>query len=160
MNCKKCDENLKALPLSAFISIIHRQYIHFLNKSLEIYGIGAAQVPILSYLFKNKYTCQDELANFYKINKGSIARSIRKLEIKGLVARQINKENRRKHIISLTKSGAEIAQKILEIDKTWDDKVYSTINVPKKDVEKTLEEITEICLNINEELLKKEENNA
>ena len=41
-------------------------------------------------------------------SKGTVAKTLRKLEDKGYIERIINKDNRRKYILKLTKKGEEV----------------------------------------------------
>ena len=53
----KCDIDLfknDDIKFITFISIIHRQYMIYLNNYLKKEGITASHAPILSYLFKKK----------------------------------------------------------------------------------------------------------
>lgn len=138
------------VPLSVYLSIIHRQYRIFLNNSLEKEGVNAAQVPVLIYLLKHESACQDEMATQYKIDKGSIARSVRKLEELELIYKEIDPDNRRKYILHLTDSGKELAKKIWEIDEKWENIFYSKINLTKEEIEQVVSQMTLAAININE----------
>lgn len=143
------------IPISIYLSIINRQYRVFVNKLLEKEGINVAQVPILNYLSKHEHACQDEMANAYRINKGSIARSVRKLELMDLIYKEIDQNNRRKHNLYLTESGQELANKIWEIDKQWENKFYSKLNLNKNEIEEVIKKMTLTAINIS----KTEDNN-
>lgn len=138
------------IPLTVYLSIIYRQYRIFLNNSLEKEGINAAQVPILTYILKHESTCQDEMAAHYKIDKGSIARSVRKLEDMELVYKEINPDNRRKYSLHLTDSGKESAKKIWKISEKWENIFYSKINISKEEIEQVVKQMTLAAININE----------
>ena len=49
-------------------------------------------------------------------SKGTVAKTLRKLEDKGYIERIINKDNRRKYILKLTKKGEEVITGIIQSD--------------------------------------------
>lgn len=151
MKCKNNFFEKEDIPMSIYLSIIHRQYRIFLNNALEKEGINAAQVPILNYLLKHECACQDEMANAYRIDKGSIARSVRKLELMDLIYKEIDPNNRRKHNLYLTEAGQELAEKIWRIDKEWEEKFYSKLDMNKKEMEEVIKKMTLTAINISEE---------
>ena len=65
----KCDVNLfknDDIKFITFISIIHRQYMIYLNNCLKKEGITASHAPILSYLLYKDISCQEEIGNHLK----------------------------------------------------------------------------------------------
>lgn len=64
------------------------------------------------YLLKIYYSeielSQENLCDIFCQSKGTVAKTLRKLEDKGYIERIINKDNRRKYILKLTKKGEEV----------------------------------------------------
>lgn len=64
------------------------------------------------YLLKIYYSeielSQEDLCDIFCQSKGTVAKTLRKLEYKGYIERIINKDNRRKYILKLTKKGEEV----------------------------------------------------
>lgn len=64
------------------------------------------------YLLKIYYSeielSQEDLCDIFCQSKGTVAKTLRKLEDKGYIERIINKDNRRKYILKLTKKGEEL----------------------------------------------------
>lgn len=64
------------------------------------------------YLLKIYYSeielSQEDLCDIFCQSKGNVAKTLRKLEDKGYIERIINKDNRRKYILKLTKKGEEV----------------------------------------------------
>lgn len=123
-----CNSESKDIPLYAFISIIYRSHRVYLNREIENLKIHAGQIPILIELLKIENISQDELADRLCIDKGSIARSLRKMEDLGIIKREVSEENRRKYNISLKNKGKEMARKIKKIDNTWEQAIYEELN--------------------------------
>ncbi len=85
------------------LSIIARGGEIFLSRCLADFGITASEVMILSYLYGHEDPRQEDISQFYMLDKGSIAKTLKKLEAKALIARQVNEEDQREKIILLTK---------------------------------------------------------
>lgn len=119
----------KKLPLASYVSIIYRQYLIYLNNIAEKMDINASQFPLLVYLLFNHDVCQNDIADSYKIDKASIARSVRKLEEHGLVKRTIDDSNRKKYKVSLTEKGKEIALKIKEANEEWENSILNNLEI-------------------------------
>lgn len=64
------------------------------------------------YLLKIYYSeielSQEDFCDIFCQSKGTVAKTLRKLEDKGYIERIINKDNRRKYILKLTKKGEEV----------------------------------------------------
>ncbi len=126
---KLCNWESKDIPLAALISIMYRSNRVYLNHYIEDMQINAGQFPILIELLKIENISQDELANRLCIDKGTIARSLRKMEDVGLIQREISPENRRKYNISLTNKGKELAIKIKARNTKWEKSLYKELNL-------------------------------
>lgn len=156
----ECENNNH--PLITFISVIKQQHHIFLNKVLEeeTEGVSAGQTPYLMYLLYNEKICQDDLAKFYKQDKGVVARGIRKLEENGLITKEIDKTNRRKYVLSLNDKGRKLAERIIEINDEWETGICSDLNIPKERVCELLELIAQKTIEINKILTKMEDSNG
>ena len=169
----KCDVNLfknDDIKFITFISIIHRQYmiylneenapewIEYLNNYLKKEGITASHAPILSYLLYKDISCQEEIGNHFKIDKGSIARSIQKLQEKQFINKEIDENNRRKYQLSLTEKGRAVALKIMDLNNEWENQIYSTCNTDEKQIVELMRKITISSINIQKNTQKEEKN--
>ena len=74
---------------------------------------------------------QESMARFFHLDKGTIARTVKKMEDAGYIKRTVDPENRRAYRISLTEKGVRIAPEIMEIDRKWEEAV--TVDLPKKE---------------------------
>ena len=121
---KKLLENTpEDIPLGVFISIIHRTRIIHLNNEMKDLEITAGQVPFLMHLSHKEGITQDDLAVHLHIDKGTVARALKKLEDNGFIYREINPQNRRKYLLFLTEKGRQIVPKIHQINKEWEKSV-------------------------------------
>ncbi|WP_286244219.1 MarR family winged helix-turn-helix transcriptional regulator [Methanobacterium ferruginis] len=105
------------IPFKGLLSIIVRNHFIFMNRELKHLNLTEGQVPYLMALSKKPGITQDDLAGMFYIDKGTIARSIQKLEDKELVQRVQDPVNRRRYKLSLTEKGEGIIPEILHAEK-------------------------------------------
>ena len=128
----KCDVNLfknDDIKFITFISIIHRQYMIYLNNYLKKEGITASHAPILSYLLYKDISCQEEIGNHFKIYQ-----------------------------LSLTEKGRAVALKIMDLNNEWENQIYSTCNTDEKQIVELMRKITISSINIQKNTQKEEKN--
>ena len=68
------------------------------------------------------FFCND-LANLYGQSKGTVAKSLKKLEEEGYIKREADPENRRKYILKTTQKGNELVPRVRKLLKEWEDEV-------------------------------------
>ena len=68
---------------------------------------------------------QDEIAAHFHLDKGTVARALKKLEDKNYLFREVDTQNRRKHLIYLTEKGKSIIPKIVDVDNEWENSLCS-----------------------------------
>lgn len=78
------------------------------------FGIGFAQYKLLLVLQERDNITQKEIALHLNQTEASISRQIKILRSRGLIQSTISPSNRREHIISLTLSGRQIAERAAE----------------------------------------------
>jgi len=113
----------KNLPVGKLISMIARGHTIYINRHLEDLNINATQLHLLFEISHQRNINQEKIAERCNINKGAVARSIKKLEEKGLVKREIDENNRRQNKVSLTQKGNETHEKAIKIFNQWEDEV-------------------------------------
>ena len=97
----------------------------FLFHEIEKYGIHGGQFQFLRTLSKKDSISQEELANIYHNHESTIARALKKLEDAGMVARNVDENNRRKNIITITEKGRDIVDNIRLMDEKWESNIKS-----------------------------------
>ena len=107
------------------ITTISRAHLAFLFNEIEKLGISGGQFQFLVGLSKMDGITQEELANSFHMNQSTIARALRRLEDAGMVKRTVDKNNRRKNIITLTEKGRSAVENINKKDKKWEEKISS-----------------------------------
>lgn len=92
---------------------------------LGLGGLGAATIPILTFLYENEGASQDDVAESLQFNKSSAARAVARLEKDGYLTRAVDPDNRRRNILRTTKKARLAKDEILQILKGLTDDVYA-----------------------------------
>ena len=121
------------MPLGPVISIAGRARSVFFNKRLKPFGLSAGQVPVLMLLYHKQNIMQDALVRHYRLDKGTIARAVKKLEDGGFVTRITDPENRRAVRLFLTEKGGRAAPVIIAIDREWEAAVCAGLSGADKE---------------------------
>ena len=139
------------IPVGKLLYMIGKGYSVYVNRNLEEFGINTTQLHLLFEIAHESNINQEMIAARCNINKGAVARSIRKLEEKGLVKREIDKNNRRQNRLSLTKNGEDILIKACGVLRDWEDSVILDDGYIKKELlQKVLKEIAVKTIELNE----------
>lgn len=115
--------NDSKVPLGMLLSMIHRSRVIYLNKRMKDFDLTAGQYPFIIVLSDEDGVTQEELAGHFHIDKGTVARAVKKLEEKEYVYRKVDNKNRRKYHVYLTDKGREAVPQITNIYKDWEDSV-------------------------------------
>jgi len=113
------------IPLGLLMSMIHRTHMMYLNDKMKDMDITAGQFPFIVVLSHEEGITQEELAAHFHIDKGTVARAIRKLEDKEYLFRKVDSLNRRRYLIYLTEKGRRAVPQIINIDKEWENSMCS-----------------------------------
>jgi MarR family transcriptional regulator, temperature-dependent positive regulator of motility len=113
------------IPLGLLVSMIHRTRMMFLNDKMRDMDITAGQFPFIAVLSHEEGITQDELAAHFHIDKGTVARALRKLEDKEYLFRKVDSLNRRRYLIYLTEKGRNAVPTVVNIEKEWENSMCS-----------------------------------
>lgn len=139
------------LPVGKLISMIARGHAIYLNHHVEDLGITATQIHLLYEISDQCDINQERISRRCNINKGAVARSIRKLEDKGFVTRQVDENNRRQKKVSLTEKGEKTLIKAKKILNQWEDEVILDKGYIEKELlQKILKGIAVKTIELNE----------
>lgn len=139
------------IPVGKLLYMIGKGYSVYVNRNLEEFGINTTQLHLLFEIAHESNINQEMIAARCNINKGAVARSIRKLEEKGLVKREIDENNRRQNRLSLTKDGEDMLIKACGVLRDWEDSVILDDGYIKKELlQKVLKEIAVKTIELNE----------
>lgn len=135
----------KKESVGRLISQLHRYSNVYMNKALLPSNIGAGQYQFLAMLFQHEGLSQDELAHLLKMDKGTTARAIAKLEKEGFVERKVFSVDKRVRKLYLTDKAYLFEAKLNEILSAW--KHVLTDNMSDDEREYTLKMLEKMALN-------------
>lgn len=141
MDKKECDN------IGKYISQIYRKGRIFIGKGLEEYNIGQGQFMFLLELYIEDGRNQEELAEILKIDKGTTARAIKKLEENGFVRREKDEKDKRSNRVYLTEQGKSIKDNIFFILNQWDEKMSEQLDEEEREL--MIKLLKKVCSNIN-----------
>lgn len=137
-------------PIGKLISMISRGQEIYLNHQLKDLDINSTQLQLLFEISHQNNLNQERIASRCNFNKGSVARSIRKLEEKELIIREIDEKNRRQNKVSLTPKGEEIIKKGIDVLNIWENEVFNDYLIDETTLKKVLKDIAIRTIELNE----------
>lgn len=140
----------KEIPISKLFNIISKNQTIYLNHKLEDLNINESQLHFLFEIYHQKEINQEKIASRCNINKGAVARSIKKLEDEGLIKREIDDNNRRQNKVSLTSKGKTVLDEAIELLDDWENYVFNDNLIEKELLQNVLKEIAVKAVEYNE----------
>ena len=137
-------------PIGKLISMISRGQEIYLNHQLKNLDINSTQLQLLFEISHQNNLNQERIASRCNFNKGSVARSIRKLEEKELIIREIDEKNRRQNKVSLTPKGEEIIKEGIDVLNIWENEVFNDYLIDETTLKKVLKDIAIRTIELNE----------
>lgn len=101
------------------INILVRQFNLYLNHELTGLNVSATEILYLASLYKEDGLTQDDLASEYVVDKAAVARTVSKMEDKGLITRKDNPKNRRQKQLFLTEKARKIKPELQNVQNQW-----------------------------------------
>lgn len=103
-----CDTE-KEFSYGRCFSIIYRHGKTINDRMIRKFQLSGTQGRYLRRICENPGISQEDLAKFYQVDKGSIAKSVRRMEELGYVRREQNPEDRRAYCLFPTDRAQELA---------------------------------------------------
>lgn len=144
MNEIKCSCNKH---IGKYISLLHRKGSIFINRELSNYGIGSGQFMFLLELYVQDGRNQEELSERLKIDKGTTARALKKLEEEGFITRLKDKSDKRSNKIYLTQKAKDVQENVFNILNEWNKKIRESLSEDEEEIIERL--LIKVCNNIN-----------
>ena len=110
------------------LSILVRQMRVYADRRFSKTESSFSEQLVLMYLIGHGPSSQMQVANGLKIDKGSIAKTVAKMEEKGFVSTEVNEKNRREKIISLAPGSTTTVDLMSEVLRDWEEKIYVGID--------------------------------
>jgi DNA-binding MarR family transcriptional regulator len=123
-----CATNVEAIfMLHCDLSIIVRGSEIFMSRCLDDFGITATEVNILMYLFSHDNPRQEDISDYFMLDKGSIAKTLRKLEDKDLISRDVNPGDQREKTVMVTEKGLCVQDVCMNLVRIWHETMFDGI---------------------------------
>lgn len=110
------------------VGTISRYLGMILDSRVAYLGLGAATIPIITFLYENEGANQDALAEALQFNKSSAARAVARLEKEGYLTKTEDPDNRRRNILRTTEKARLAKDEIIQILKGLTDDVFADFN--------------------------------
>lgn len=134
-------------PVGKYISQIYRKGRAFISKNLADYGMGSGQIMFLLQLYKQDGISQEELSEKLSIDKGTTARSIKKLEEEGFLIRVKDENDKRAYKIYLTDKSKENRDNVYNVLKDWESVIAQ--NITEEERSTLVDILKKVCISQN-----------
>lgn len=128
--------------LGFLIGNLFYAYTNYLNNSLKEMDITISQARVLLVLAKNDGVSIDFLSSETKIGKSSITKSVKILERKQYLTKDIDPEDNRRKIVRITSKGKEIQKQAVKVNDEIEEKL--NVEFGKKEIESLKNELEEL----------------
>lgn len=124
------DENKNSL--GRWISLLHRNGHVYVGRQLKPYNISKGQYTFLNALYKKDGVRQEHLSDYLKIDKGTTAKAIKKLEDDEYIIRKIDTKDKRAYNVFLTEKALKIKPMVRTAMMDWIDVLFSGFSEDEK----------------------------
>ncbi len=90
------------------VSLITRRMRIYAERSMAHRGLGFPEQVVIMHLAAHGRSNQEQVARQFGIDKGAIAKTVVKLEEKGLITRAVNPQNKREKLMELTPAADDV----------------------------------------------------
>lgn len=133
--------------IGKYISQLYRKGSVFINKEVSKYGISSGQFMFLLEVYIQDGRNQEEISEKLKIDKGTTARALKKLEEQGFITRVKDEYDKRSNKVYLTNKAKEIRENVFDVLRDWNNMISKSLT---EEEEETMEKLLEkVCNNIN-----------
>lgn len=110
-------------------SILYRCNQKYFDKALLEYGLGYSNLIFLLQIYENEGISLNKLANDGAFDKGTITKSIQKLENMNLVISKVNENDKRSRLLYTSEKANSIIPKLYLLKKEWEEYLYKDIDI-------------------------------
>lgn len=143
---KKENNNYKE-GISKYVSQLYRKGTIFINKEIDKYDIRYGQLMFLIALYNRDGTNQEEITERLKIDKGTTARALKKLEEEEFITRIKDNDDKRNNRIYLTQKSKDTKDDIYNAINGWNEKISDSLTKEEEEQLKNL--LEKVCKNID-----------
>ena len=114
------------------VSIIVRKMRVAAERGQSSSGVGFPEQLVLMYLKAHGSSNQENIAAYLDIDKGAIAKTIAKLEKKGLVAREVNPNNRRENKVVLQPDAEDVLVGMRDSYRDFEARMFAGLSIDER----------------------------
>lgn len=124
----------KRETIGKYVAILSRLGNAYLTKNFAEYNLGSGQYPYLLYLNRKNGVTQEEMSEHFLIDKGTTAKSIKKLELEGYVYREVDENDKRAYKVYLTDKARGIIENIYSVLDSWENIITKDFSDEEKEI--------------------------
>ncbi len=124
--------------VARWISLLHRHGHEYVGRQLKQYNINKGQYIFLNALYRKDGIRQEELSDYLKIDKGTTAKAIKKLEDDEYIIRIVDKKDKRAYNVYLTEKALNIKPRVRKAMVAWTDILFLGFSEEEKETALTL----------------------
>lgn len=128
----------KKSSIGRHISLLYRSGQIFAGERLRRHGVGKGQYIFLNALYRKDGINQEALSDDLKMDKGTTAKALKKLEAEGYLQRNVSTEDKRSYRIHLTEKAWALEPEIRSVLLEWRDILTEGFTEAEKDTFHTL----------------------
>jgi len=98
------------------------------------FALSITEWRIMAVLGEYPGTSADEVSVKIQIEKSIVSRALQKLLARHLVSREMDAADRRRHNLSLTKTGLEIYQQVVPVSYDYEDKLHECFSKKEREL--------------------------
>ena len=125
---------VRSASIGRWISVLYRYEQCYMENELKPYGLGSGQFIFLLVLLHQDGISQEALAGILRIDKGTTARAIQKLERAGYVVKQTNTQDKRANLVYVTEKARQFHPTLQGILAKWTDLLSAGMTQAEKEL--------------------------
>lgn len=142
------EDTIDDINIGFIISVASNQYLKQNDNYLKEIDLNVAQTKVLMTLVDYENVSIDFLAKKTFMSKSSVTKSVKNLEKKGLVNKEIDENDNRKKVITVTPKGKEIQDESMRLNREIENKLEDQLG---KDTLKSLKwDLRKLILTLND----------
>lgn len=138
--------NSHSIAIGKLFSILYRKSSIFFQKRLNPPGLTLGQVQIFKYLAANKEATQQDITDFYQLEKSSTSYLISRMLNNGYLRKEPDPEDHRSQKLNLTDKGQAQLKEIESTIAGWTEQLFKGFSPEEK--EKAFELLNRMVENI------------
>lgn len=131
-----------------YMTVLQKQFRNYCQTELQKHGISHGQLFFILYIGKHPQCSPKEVSTQLHFDTGHTTRTLSKLEQAQLITQDVNPEDKRARLLSLTPQGKEIFQLSHQFFSQWDQETLQCLST--EEVETLLILLDKIMKNTQE----------